>query len=294
MEAVLAYLERVDPAAAARARARYSCFDHFGEDVQQYGYAAGFGLTDSCKKDVVAQLMDLRRRAGEYAARDGRIAEDDYFQAEQNARLVQSAEEYYRSMFGGRVSSWNLRDTHMADTLDALVAHHARQGGSAKVVVWAHNSHLGDARATQMGREGEMNLGQLVRERHPGAAFLVGFSTHTGTVTAASDWGAPAERKKVRPSLPGSCERLFHDTGRDRFLLLAPKDIPALQRPRLQRAIGVIYRPDTERASHYFEARVGAQFDAILHYDVTRAVEPLEQGSFGDPSEPPETYPSGV
>jgi erythromycin esterase-like protein len=280
MEAVLEYLEKVDPAAARRARERYACFDHFGEDVQAYGYRAGFGLTESCENDVVAQLVELRRRAADYAARDGRVAEDDYFQAEQNARLVRNAEAYYRSMFQGRVSSWNLRDTHMADTLDALVAHHARQGRSPKVVVWAHNSHVGDARATQMGREGELNLGQLARERHPGEAFLVGFSTHTGTVTAATDWAAPAERKHVRPSLPGSYERLFHDTGRSRFLLLSPDEVPAVQDPRLQRAIGVIYRPETERQSHYLEARVGRQFDAVLHYDVTRAVESLDEGRF--------------
>jgi erythromycin esterase-like protein len=294
MEAVLGYLDTVDAAAARRARERYACFDHFGEDVQVYGYAAGFGLSETCEKEVVAQLVELRRRAAEYAARDGRVAEDDYFQAEQNARLVLDAEQYYRSMFQGRVSSWNLRDTHMADTLDALIAHHARQGRSAKVVVWAHNSHVGDARATQMGREGEINLGQLARERHPGDAFVVGFSTHAGTVTAATDWGAPAERKSVRPSLPGSYERLFHETAQERFLLLAPGKTPALEPPRLQRAIGVIYRPDTERLSHYFEARLGAQFDAVLHYDVTRAVEPLERGSLWDDREPPETYPTGI
>jgi erythromycin esterase-like protein len=293
MEAVLDYLEKMDPMAARRARERYACFDHFGEDVQAYGYSAGFGLTESCEKDVVAQLVDMRRRAAEYAARDGRVAEDDYFQAEQNARLVRNAEEYYRQMFQGRVSSWNLRDTHMADTLDALVAHHAHQGHSPKVVVWAHNSHLGDARATQRAQAGELNLGQLVRERHPGESFLIGFSTHAGTVTAASDWGVPPEHKRVRPSLPGSYERLFHETGRDRLLLLSPEDTPALQRSRLQRAIGVIYRPETERMSHYFEARVGRQFDAVLHYDVTRAVEPLERGALWDPREP-ETYPTGI
>jgi erythromycin esterase-like protein len=294
MEAVLAYLDGVDPAAARRARQRYACFDHFGEDVQVYGEAAGFGLTESCEKDVVAQLVELRRQAAEYASRDGRVAEDDYFQAEQNARLVRDAEQYYRSMFQGRVSSWNLRDTHMADTLDALVAHHERQGRSPKTVVWAHNSHLGDARATRMSREGELNLGQLVRERHPGAGFLVGFSTHAGTVTAAADWGAAPERKRVRPSLPDSGERLFHDTGQDRFLLLSVSALAPLQQTRLQRAIGVIYRPETERLSHYFEAVVGRQFDAMLHYDHTRAVEPLEPGALWDPAEPPETYPSGI
>jgi erythromycin esterase-like protein len=294
MEAVLVYLDKIDPGAASQARARYACFDHFGTDVQVYGYSAGFGLTESCEKDVVAQLVDLRRRAAEYASRDGRVAEDDYFHAEQNARLVQNAEEYYRAMFRGGVSSWNLRDTHMADTLDALIAQHARQGRSDKMVVWAHNSHLGDARATQMGRDGELNLGQLARERHPGQVFLIGFSTHTGTVTAATDWDAPAERKRVRPSLGGSYERLFHETGLDRFLLLAPNRVPALRRPHLQRAIGVIYRPDTERQSHYFDARIGEQFDAVLHYDVTRALEPLEPSVLWDHREPPETYPSGI
>jgi erythromycin esterase-like protein len=294
MEAVLSYLDTVDPTAATQARARYACFDHFGGDIQVYGYSAGFGLTESCERDVVAQLVGLRRRAADYASRDGRIAEDDYFQAEQNARLVKNAEEYYRAMFRGRVSSWNLRDTHMADTLDALIHHHARQGRSDKMVVWAHNSHVGDARATRMGQDGELNLGELARERHQGDTFLVGFSTHTGTVTAATDWDTPAERKRVRPSLGGSYERLFHDTGEDRFMVLAPKSLPTLHRPRLQRAIGVIYRPDTERQSHYFDARVGGQFDAVLHYDVTRAVEPLEPGVLWDRGEPPETYPSGV
>src|SRR5258706_9202581 len=172
-------------------------------------------------------------------------------------------------MFQGRVSSWNLRDTHMADTLDALVAHHARQGRSAKVVVWAHNSHVGDARATQMGREGELNLGQLARERHPGDAFLAGFSTHAGTVTAATDWGAPAERKRVRPSLPGSYEAVFHEVAEPGFFLSLRADdvVTALAGPRLERAIGVIYLPHTERASHYFHARLPEPFEGVFNPD---------------------------
>jgi erythromycin esterase-like protein len=182
IDAVLGYLAKVDPEAARHARYRYSCFDHFGEDSQAYGYAAGFGLSKPCEDEVVAQLLDLRRRAAEYASRDGWVAEDEYFYTEQNARLVQNAEQYYRTMFHGRFSSWNLRDRHMADTLDALLVYLDKQGPPAKIVVWAHNSHLGDARATQMGEAGELNVGQLVRERYGQDARLIGFSTYTGTV----------------------------------------------------------------------------------------------------------------
>ncbi|CAN5438373.1 hypothetical protein BH20ACI3_BH20ACI3_19160 [soil metagenome] len=192
-----------------RARYRYSCFDHFGENTQAYGYAASFGLTESCENEVVSQLVELRRRAADYASRDGRVAADDFFFAEQNARLVKNAEEYYRSMFRQSVPSWNLRDRHMTETLDSLVAYLERQGQPAKLVVWEHNSHLGDARATEMGERGELNVGQLVRERHGSSAVLIGFSTHTGTVTAASDWDAPAERKRVRPALKDSYEARF-------------------------------------------------------------------------------------
>jgi erythromycin esterase-like protein len=300
MEAVLGYLDKIDPEAASRARDRYSCFDHFGEDTQTYGYAAGFGLSESCEGEVVSQLVELRRRAAEYASRDGRVAEDEFFFVEQNARLVKNAEEYYRSMFRGRVSSWNLRDQHMAETLDALAAHLERQGQQAKVVVWEHNSHLGDARATQMGEAGEWNVGQLVRERHGGEAVLVGFSTYAGTVTASSDWDAPAERKRVRAALAESYEALFHETGVPRFLLPlrdGGEAAAGLSEARLERAIGVIYRPDTERQSHYFYARLPAQFDAVLHFDETRAVEPLERTARwrqGEAGEAPETYPSGL
>jgi erythromycin esterase-like protein len=298
IEEVLRYLDRVDPEAAGRARSRYGCFDHFGEDVQRYGYAAAFGLTESCEGEVVKQLVELRRRAPEYATRDGRVAEDEFFYAEQNARLVKNAEEYYRSMFRGRVESWNMRDSHMAETLDALVAHLLRRGQEARVVVWAHNSHLGDARATEMGESGEWNVGQLVRERYGRHAFLVGFTTHTGAVMAADDWDAPPRVKRVRPALAGSYELLFHETGLARFLLDLRAEGRArelLLRPRLERAIGVIYRPETERLSHYFGARLAEQFDAVLHFDTTGAVEPLDarrRAAAGD--EPPETYPTGV
>lgn len=296
VEAVLGYLEKVDPQAAERARYRYRCFEHFGEDPQAYGYVAGLGIHESCEEDVVRQLVELRRHAAEYASRDGRVAADEFFYAEQNARLVKNAEEYYRSMYRGRVSSWNLRDRHMAETLNALVQHLGKTQREPKVAVWAHNSHLGDARATDMGRRGELNIGQLVRELYGRKAVLVGFSTYTGTVTAASDWGAPAERKRVRPGLPGSYEALFHQVGTPRFLLTLRRGRAAeeLRDSRLERAIGVIYRPDTERISHYFHARLPEQFDAVLHFDETRAVEPLEPTAGWHAGEPPETYPTGL
>lgn len=296
MSAVVGYLEKVDSAAAERARSRYACFDHYGSDTQAYGFATAFGLGDSCETEVVTQLVDLRRSAAEYALRDGRIAEDDYFYAEQNARLVRNAEQYYRTMYRGEVSSWNLRDRHMVDTLDALVEFLSRKRPQAKVVIWAHNSHLGDARATQMGRDGEWNVGQLVREEHGRDAVLVGFTTNDGTVTAASNWDAPAERKTVRPALPGSYESLFHGLGEERFLVILRDNERAacLRKPLLERAIGVIYRPDTERTSHYFQAVLPAQFDAVLHFDRTRAVEPLERTAAWDRGEVPETFPSGI
>ena len=294
INAVLTYLGKVDPAGAERARYRYGCFEDFGEDSQSYGYAATLGISRSCEDDVVAQLIDLRRRAADYASRDGRIAADDYFFAEQNARLVQNAEKYYRTMFGGRVESWNVRDTHMMETLDALAAHLRKTAGRAKIAVWAHNSHLGDARATQMGDIGELNLGQLTRERYGRRSRLIGFTTHTGSVTAATNWDEPAERKRVRPSLDGSYERLFHDAGMAQFLLLLNdarlRDALA---PRLERAIGVIYRPETERVSHYFTARLAEQFDAVMHIDETRALEPLERWSRHE-ADLPETYPSAL
>ena len=297
LEAVMQYLRVVDPEAARRAAIRYGCFDRFGDDPQEYGYATTLGMSQSCEAEVVAQLVDLRRAAGEYARRDGRIAQDDLFYAEQNAQVVANAERYYRSMFGRRVSSWNVRDEHMADTLDSLETFLGRSGELPKIVVWAHNSHLGDARATEMGSRGELNLGQLVRERHGGDAVLIGFSTYAGTVTAASDWGMPAERKTVRPGLSDSYEALFHDAGLANFMLdltAATKAASYLGSPRLQRAIGVIYRPETERMSHYYRASLRRQFDVVLHYDRTRAVEPLERSADWERGELPETYPTSL
>jgi erythromycin esterase-like protein len=297
IEAVLNYLNKVDPEAAKAARYRYSCFEHFGEDTQAYGYAATFGTTETCEREVINQLLELRRRAADYASRDGRVAQDEFFFAEQNARLIKNAEAYYRTMFRGRVESWNLRDRHMAETLDALVNYLSRQGQTAKVAVWEHNSHLGDARATYMADYGELNVGQLVREKYGDEARLIGFTTHTGTVTAASDWDGPAERKRVRPALRNSYEALFHETSGANFLLTLRDNrqvSDALRGPKLERAIGVIYLPQTERQSHYFEARLPRQFDAVIHFDETRALEPLERYAQWESGEPPETFPTGM
>jgi erythromycin esterase-like protein/predicted phosphoribosyltransferase len=295
---IIAYLETVDPAAAERARARFACFDHYGEEGQAYGYAAAFGAGESCERAVLDQLVDLHAHWLEYARRDGVVAEEELFHAEQSARTVRAAERYYRTMFGGQVSSWNLRDLHMADTLDALAGHLTHQRGQpARIVVWAHNSHVGDARATERAMIGEVNIGQVVRERHPGDCMIAGFTTYTGTVTAADDWGRPADRKRVRSALDGSIEELFHRVGEQAFLIpfgSRPRAVEALSSPRLERAIGVIYRPDTERQSHYFRARVTEQFDAVIHIDDTRAVEPLERTAAWERGEVPETYPAAV
>ncbi|MFC5511899.1 erythromycin esterase family protein [Massilia jejuensis] len=294
---VLQYLESVDPPAAEQARRRYACFDHYGEDSQHYGYATGVGMSESCQQGVLVQLQELQQRAADYMRPDGASAEDAYFYAQQNARLVKNAEEYYRTMFRGRVSSWNLRDSHMAETLDALARHLSREGEPAKIVVWEHNSHIGDARATNMGQLGEWNVGELARKAYPGQTCLIGFSTYDGHVTAASEWDGPAERKRVRPGMPGSYEELLHHVGLPRFYLDLRDDGPArrlLLDKRLERAIGVLYLPRTERQSHYFHAQLAQQFDALIHIDRTEALVPLDATGGWHSGEPPETYPEGI
>jgi len=295
IDAVLGYLEKIDPEAATRARLRYSCFDHFSRNPQEYGYATTVGAMESCEDAVVAQLVELQQKAAEFLSRDGDVAAEELFFAEQNARLVKDAEQYYRSMFRGRASSWNLRDRHMVNTIGNLVAH-LNGSRQPKAIIWAHNSHLGDARATEMSHYGEVNVGQMIRERFGKEAVLIGFSTYYGTVTAASDWGAPVERKNVRPALEGSYEHLFHEIALPRFWidLRGAGKIGVLQQRRIERAIGVIYRPETERLSHYFHARLPEQFDALIHIDETRAVEPLERTTIWEEGELPETYPFTV
>jgi erythromycin esterase-like protein len=297
IQAVIQYLEKLDPEAAAKARNRYACFDRFERDLQDYGLMSAYGLSKNCEDEVVKQLIDLRQHAWDYLHGDGQVAQEAFFNAEMNARLARNAEQYYRSMFRGRMDSWNLRDTHMFETLTSLMNHLSPQG-DAKIVVWAHNSHIGNASATELGRVGEFNIGQLAKERFKDFATLIGFSTYTGTVTAASDWDAPTERKQVRKAIPHSYEDLFHQVGIPNFLLLPnsnPQLYRALQEPRLQRAIGVIYQPRTERQSHYFEAVLPRQFDAVIHMDETQAVEPLEKTvQWRTGEEFPETFPHAL
>jgi len=309
MDAVVGYLEREDPAAAQRARARYACFDDLADDPQAYGHAVTFGLREDCERGVLKQLAELCRATadrldanrGPSSAAGCPPTDDERFYAQQNARVVRDAENYYRTMFGGRTDSWNVRDRHMGETLELLAEHVSRQRGrEARIVVWAHNSHVGDARATDSAERGQLNLGQLTRQAHadPAATFLLGFTTHTGTVTAASDWDAPARLKRVLPSRSDSIERVLHDSAIPRFWLGlrgASDDLRrALAAPRLERAIGVIYRPDTERWSHYFEAELARQFDGVVHVDVTQALTPLEGVDQMSHLDEPETYPSGL
>jgi erythromycin esterase-like protein len=302
MAEVLGFLDREDPAVAARARERYACFEPFGGDSQAYGLLTGLGSTASCEEGVIRTLLDLQ----EHRARSPADPADPeaQFDAEQNAALVRDAERYYRTMYLSDVSSWNERDTHMATTLWALDHHLSRPGRPARIVVWAHNSHLGDASFTEMGQaRGELNLGQLVRERFPEDCYLVGFTTHDGAVTAAGEWDAAAEHKRVNPSRGDSIEGVMHATGHRRCLLPF-RDKPRLARefehPLLQRAIGVIYRPDSERQSHYFHAQVAYQFDALIHIDRTSAVVPLQadaawtSGRAAPAVEASETYPEGL
>jgi protein-L-isoaspartate(D-aspartate) O-methyltransferase len=291
-DAVLRYLDDVDPEAASVARVRYECLMPWQNDPVLYGRAVLTGAFDACEDEVVAMLNDLLRKRIEYIRRDGARFAD----AIQNARLVASAEKYYRVMYRGAVASWNLRDTHMFDTLVMLLDLY---GPRSKGVVWAHNSHLGDASATAMGERGEHNVGQLVRQRYGPEARLVGFGTHTGTVAAASDWGEPMQVMDVRPSHPRSYERLAHESGVENFTLhlRKPSDPAVRQRlndPRLERAIGVIYRPETELQSHYFSASLPRQFDEWIWFDRSHAVTQIGEEHREELAGLPETFPFGL
>jgi erythromycin esterase-like protein len=260
---VLEYLDENDPAAAARARERFA---------QTYGADAFLGIGPRSEAEVVAQLVEMHQRK---LARSGRSpAGDAWFHAVQQAHVIRDAEAYYRAMVGGRTAAWSLRDTHMADTLD-MVANHLGDGAPARLIVWAHNSHVGDARATEMGDAGQLTLGQIVRQRHPDESILVGFTTYEGNVIAAEDWDQPPHRERVRAGLPGSWEELFHAAECPRFYVTsgAMKRVVGERAERLQRAIGVVYRPETERRSHYLHARLADEFDLVVHVDSTRGVD---------------------
>ncbi|TMJ64574.1 MAG: protein-L-isoaspartate(D-aspartate) O-methyltransferase [Alphaproteobacteria bacterium] len=289
IRAVLDYLDEIDPQAAKVARERYGCLTPWQKDPSTYGRAVLTAGYNKCEQAVIAQCRDLLLRQLDYAAEDA----EDFLDAAQNARLVASAERYYRVMYYGGPESWNLRDTHMFDTLTHLLEAH---GPQSKAIVWAHNSHIGDARYTDMGvvRE-ELNIGQLCRQRFGDDAALIGFGTHTGTVAAATDWDGDMEVKRVRPSRRDSYERLCHDAGVARFLLDLDRD-EALRRrllePKLERFIGVIYRPDTELMSHYSDASLSQQFNAYIWFDETTAITPL--GPEHHRPGMPETYPLGL
>lgn len=296
MNEVVACLERKDPEEAAKAKGLYGCVDRFGRDPQNYGLLAGSGVSDTCLAGVIRQLAELRGMEAERLMKCGPAGADAEFFHEQNALIVRNAGHYYRDIFRSYVSSWNVRDQQMMDLLVSLIAHLQSACGSAKVVVWAHNSHVGDARATEMAWRGELNIGQLAREAFADQCRLVGFTTYTGSVTAASGWCLPAERKQARPGLDGSIEKLFHQAGVPNFMLdlTKPGDLSEeLAKARLQRAVGVVYLTESERQSHYFEACLSGQFDAVLHYDLTRAVEPLERNSGMRTHEVPVPEPVG-
>jgi protein-L-isoaspartate(D-aspartate) O-methyltransferase len=289
MAAVLQYLDEVDPPTAAVARHRYACLTPWQSDPAAYGRAALTGDYRSCEPDVVRVLDDLLRRRLELVRRD----DERLFEVVQNARLVADAESYYRVMYYGAKESWNLRDRHMFACLTHLLEFH---GPAAKAIVWEHNSHVGNARATEMAARGECNVGQLCRDRYGDAAYLVGFGTDHGTVAAASYWGGPMQRKQVRPAHERSYERVCHDAGLPAFLLplrrpRRSKLLAELADPRLERAIGVIYRPETELASHYFHAALPEQFDEFVWFDETKAVTPLQTMEVAGV---PDTYPFGI
>ncbi len=278
MQAVIDYLRKRDPESAERAKTRNACFEQHHINQQMYGYLTAAGIKKSCINEAIAELIELQHRSFEFLLQDGIAAEDELLFATQNARLIKNAEVYYRSMFESNELSWNIRDTHMAETVHVLANHiEQRFNKPAKIIIWAHNSHVGDARATEMSERGEVNIGQLIRE-HYLDTYSIGFSTNTGFVTAADNWDYPAECKKVVPGLASSYEALFHQVKHKQFLLnfTGNKTLEHyLSASRLQRAIGVIYRPDSERVSHYFFTHLPQQFDSIIHIDQTTAVEPL-------------------
>ncbi len=284
--AVITYLDKVDPKLAMMARQRYACLTPWQSDPAGYGQAVLGGM-DDCEGEAVSQLRDLLDRRLIALTHDG----EAFFDATQNARIVRAAEQYYRTMYRGSTESWNLRDRHMFETLQTLMRHRAP---SAKAVVWAHNSHIGDAAATSMGWAGEFNIGELCRMAYSTDAALIGFGTDRGTVAAASDWGRQMEVMNIRPAREDSYEGLFRHSGLPRFLTdwrQSESLREALSTPRLERAIGVVYRPDNEYLSHYFEAVLAEQFDAYVWFEETRAVNPLPQTRPGDV---PDTYPFGL
>jgi erythromycin esterase len=288
MDVVTRYLEKVDPEAAARARRAYGCFDPYEEDVQDYAMATALVPT-SCEEEVVRTLIDLRSKGPDYHDQ-GREA---FFNAEQNALVARNAERYYRAMIRGGAQSWNVRDTHMIETLERLLQHH---GPDSKAIVWEHNTHVGDARATDMARVGMVNVGSLARERWGGEVVIAGFSSHRGSVIAGSEWGAPMQRMRVPEAREGSWEHLFHEAGAEDRLLMTDEidDVPGALDPRGHRAIGVVYHPQREARGNYVPSVLPFRYDAMLYIDHSHALHPLKMPGTMPEHEPPETFPSGM
>ena len=287
MDVVTRYLEKVDPEAAARARRSYGCFDPYEEDVQDYAMATALVPT-SCEEEVVRTLVELRSRGPDYATED----REAFFNAEQNALVARNAERYYRAMIRGGAGSWNVRDTHMVETLERLLQHH---GPESKAIVWEHNTHVGDARATDMARVGMVNVGSLARDRWGGEVVIAGFSSHRGSVIAGSEWGAPMRRMPVPEAREGSWEHLFHAAGAEDKLLMMDEidEVPGSTDPRGHRAIGVVYHPEREAHGNYVPSVLPYRYDAMLYIDRSRALRPLKMPAHLD-HEPPETYPTGM
>lgn len=296
---VITYLDKIDSDAAERARQRFACLTHYGSDSQKYSYNIGVGLSPSCEDTVAAQLADLLKSALIYRKHNGGFRGiEEFFNAEQNNRLVAAAEHYYRSLMKPGFSSWNLRDRHMLETIERIMEHNRRLGHDTKLIVWAHNSHVGDARATDRANHGEISLGQIAREAFGPDVLSIGFTTASGTVLAAKSWNDQPIRETVRIPREGSYESLFQRANIRRFFLDMREENEArkaLTIPMMTRAIGVIYRPENERLSHYYTTCFPRQFDAVIHIDQTRAVEPVEHlDSWAHGTEAPESFPTGL
>jgi erythromycin esterase-like protein len=279
IQTVIHHLEKMDQEAAQKARYRYSCFEQFDQDPQQCGYDLGYGLSKHREEEAIAQLLLSNKQTFNQLRQGGFLVPNDLFFAEQIERLFHNSESYYRELVLGRNHCWNLRNRHLFDSLLMLLNHLSRQISEPKIVVWTHNSHLGDARFTEMSTRGEISLGQLVRETYGSKACAIGFTTYSGTIAAASEWGGDMEQKQLRPALPESYEALFYSLEEEAFSLNLhdPAVREDLRKARLERAIGAIYRPQTERISHYFYTQLSQQFDLVLHFDRTDAVIPLDQ-----------------
>lgn len=293
MKLVIEYLKKIDPKAAKEAQKRYECLDQYANDPTSYSYAITSGLVPDCKEEVYDQLIDILNMEIKTYHKPETSQEELLFLT-QNAKVVANAEAYYRSLFNGPEITWNLRAKHMMDTLETLRIYHQRTiGYTPKMIIWAHNIHVGDARATDLFQRGKISMGQLSRDHYGNKSYLLGFTTFDGEVTAASSWGGNTERKKLRPAVEGSYEYLFHQLNTPSFSLQLHENVPLVQRA-LQRSIGVIYKPEIESLSHYHYTNLAQQFNTIIHIDTTTALRPLTIPKSWNGGDLPNTFPSGL